>query len=120
VNAAGEIVWVVGEMKSIHDAERLPSGNTLITLRHLQKVVEVDATGKVVWEKTGLSSPSDADRLANGNTLVSEYQMLREFDPTGKEVARTRFEWVAEAERYEAKPPASRPRRAPRASRPAR
>ena len=83
-------------MEGVHDADRLPNGNTLITLRTSQRVIEVDRNGKVVFELRGLETPSDADRLPNGNTLVAEFQSVREFDKTGREVLRIKAEWAGE------------------------
>jgi hypothetical protein len=100
VNPEGVIVWEVRDMPNVHDADRLPNGNTLITLRTVNRVVELDRDGKEVFRLDKLNSPSDADRLANGNTLVAENQMVREFDPQGKEVWRREMTWAVEINRY--------------------
>jgi hypothetical protein len=52
------------------DAERLSSGNTLIT--EYDRVIEVNPSGSIVWQKTGLYEPVDGERLENGNTLIVE------------------------------------------------
>ncbi|WLD14999.1 ThuA domain-containing protein [Planctellipticum variicoloris] len=61
-------------------AIRLVNGNTLVTLTHGNKVVELDATGKVVWKLTNddlegapLADPCGAQRLPNGNTVIASY-----------------------------------------------
>jgi len=87
-------------MNNVHDADRLPNGNTLITLRSKGQVIEVDREGKVVWELNGLMSPSDADRLPNGNTLVAENNAVREFDRHGNVVWKKEMTWAVEANRY--------------------
>ena len=84
----------------MHDADRLPNVNTLVTLRNKGLVQELDREGKVVWELQGLSSPSDADRLPNGHTLVAENTRVREFDRRGNEVWRREMTWAVEVNRY--------------------
>ncbi len=61
-------------------AIRLKNGNTLVTLTHGNKVVELDATGSVVWKVTNsdldgdpLVDPCGAQRLPNGNTVIASY-----------------------------------------------
>ena len=87
-------------MASVHDADRLPNGNTLITLRMDHKVIEVDPAGNVVFSIEGLDSPSDADRLPNGHTLVAENGKVREFDRQGKVVWERQVMWAVEVNRY--------------------
>ena len=87
-------------MPNVHDADRLPNGNTLITLRTLNKVVEIDRGGTVVFEIKNLNSPSDADRLPNGHTLVAENGMVREFDRKGAVVWEREMTWAVEVNRY--------------------
>lgn len=73
VDYDGNIVWEYGGMDKPQDVERLPNGNTLITVYAEQRVIEVNSAGTIVWEKTGLIEPMDAERLPNGNTLITEY-----------------------------------------------
>jgi hypothetical protein len=87
-------------MPSAYDADRLPNGNTLVTLRTLNKVVEVDREGKEVWRLDKLNTPSDADRLPNGNTLVAENSGVREFDRNGNVVWKKDMTWAVEVNRY--------------------
>ncbi|MGB7347816.1 MAG: hypothetical protein WBD20_26565 [Pirellulaceae bacterium] len=61
-------------------AIRLDNGNTLMSLTHGNKAVEVDADGKVVWEVRQSDLPQkpfdDAcgcQRLPNGNTVITAY-----------------------------------------------
>jgi len=61
-------------------AIRLENGNTLVTLTHGNKVVELDAAGKVVWKITNedlegkpLADPCGAQKLPNGNVIIASY-----------------------------------------------
>ena len=61
-------------------AIRLKNGNTLVTLTHGNKVVELDSTGSVVWKVANsdldgdpLVDPCGAQRLPNGNTVIASY-----------------------------------------------
>jgi outer membrane protein assembly factor BamB len=87
-----EIVWQYGtdgtpgldpgQLDSPVDAERLLSGNTLITDRLNHRVIEVNTAGAIVWQygTTGtsgsgydqLNNPMDAERLTNNNTLIAD------------------------------------------------
>jgi glucose/arabinose dehydrogenase len=96
----GEVVWESKGLPNAHDADRLPNGNTLVTLRNKGAVLEIDRDGKVVFELQGLSSPSDADRLPNGNTLVAENTRVREFDRRGNEIWKKEMTWAVEVNRY--------------------
>jgi hypothetical protein len=96
VTRAGDIVWERKQCAGVHDADRLPNGNTLITSRSLGTVVEVDRAGTIVFTLSGLNSPSDADRLPNGNTLVAENGGVREFDRRGNVVWKLPAAWAVE------------------------
>ena len=61
-------------------AIRLKNGNTLVTLTHGNKVVELDPEGKVIWKATNddfegnpFADPCGAQRLPNGNTVIASY-----------------------------------------------
>lgn len=61
-------------------AIRLENGNTLVTLTHGNKVIEMDANGNVIWKLTNddldgnpLVDPCGAQRLPNGNTVITSY-----------------------------------------------
>ena len=60
-------------------AIRLDNGNTLVSLTHGNKVVELNARGEVVWkvdnEHVGgqFKDPCGSQRLANGNTVVGSH-----------------------------------------------
>ena len=61
-------------------AIRLKNGNTLVTLTHGNKVVEMDAAGKVVWKLSNSDFPEQpfvdpcgGQRLPNGNTMIASY-----------------------------------------------
>ncbi len=70
----------------MYDADRLPNGNTLITLCTQGKVIEVTPKGKVVHELKGLRHPFDSDRLPNGHTLVAQPGEVAEYNAKGKKV----------------------------------
>ena len=61
-------------------AIRMENGNTLVTLTHGNRVVELDANGNIVWEidnslfsEKPLVDPCGAQRLPNGNTVIASY-----------------------------------------------
>lgn len=61
-------------------AIRLKNGNTVVTLTHGNKVVEMDSKGTIVWKLTNedlegnpLVDPCGAQRLPNGNTVIASY-----------------------------------------------
>ena len=81
-------------------ADRLPNGNTLITLYKPAKVIEVTPKGKVVWELEGLTRPFDADRLPNGHTLVGQIGEVAEYDAKGKRIWSTKMTYATEVGRY--------------------
>ncbi|MHA1791879.1 MAG: arylsulfotransferase family protein [Promethearchaeota archaeon] len=90
VNRTGDITWswypkdyypVEGNESDIYhlnDVDRLPDGNTLISLRNLNMIVEVDKRGFVVWTLGGpyysnfLGKQHNPLRLTNGNTMICD------------------------------------------------
>ncbi len=60
-------------------AIRLDNGNTLASLTHGNKVIELDPQGAIVWKVTNedvgglFQDPCGAQRLANGNTVVGSH-----------------------------------------------
>jgi len=89
-NSKGEVVTILKtDLKSLggtkaenwpFTAIRLKNGNTLVTLTHGNKVVELDAIGNVTWkvsndelEGSPLVDPCGAQRLPNGNTVIASY-----------------------------------------------
>lgn len=60
-------------------AIRLDNGNTLVSLTHGNKVVELNQAGEIVWEvnnehvKGLFQDPCGCQRLANGNTVVGSH-----------------------------------------------
>ena len=60
-------------------AIRLDNGNTLVSLTHGNKVVEMDPSGNIVWKVTNedvngvLKDPCGSQRLANGNTVIGSH-----------------------------------------------
>jgi hypothetical protein len=75
----GNIIWQITNLSSPHDAERLPTGNTLITEYGKTRVIEVNRAGDIIWEYRAFGSSllMDADRLGDGNTLISDYGIGR-------------------------------------------
>lgn len=61
-------------------AIRLKNGNTLVTLTHGNKIVELDKEGKPVWKLSNhdfaeqpFADPCGAQRLPDGNTMIASY-----------------------------------------------
>ncbi len=60
-------------------AIRLDNGNTVVSLTHGNKVVEMDPRGTIVWsvvnDQVGgvFADPCGAQRLANGNTVIGSH-----------------------------------------------
>jgi len=110
INPAGELVWnYSGELLFVHDADKLPNGNILITDTGNDRVIEVTRTGYIVWEWKAsywvqhienvtrfgefvnsttfgvLHYPNDVQRLPNGNTIISlrNHNAIIEVNRTG-------------------------------------
>ena len=99
VNAKGEIVWAwyakdhfyKSPYKDIYldgwthtnAVTRLPNGNTLISLRNFNFLVEVDPQGALVRTigEGVIYYPHDPEALANGNILVASQRPLLSTDP---------------------------------------
>ncbi len=58
--------WSDDRMKWPRDADRLPSGNTLITDTGGERVLEVNQSGDIVWQLE-VPHPYDAERLETGD-----------------------------------------------------
>ena len=114
VNSTYDIVWewrsidhlplpdpIPDDWVHLNDVDRLPNGNTLMTLRNYDSVIEVNPNGDIVWQygdlvyvaplapksnHTKLWGPHNADRLTNGNTMIADSLNHRciQVDPTGK------------------------------------
>jgi hypothetical protein len=60
-------------------AIRLDNGNTLVSLTHGNKVVELNPSGEVAWKITNedvkglFNDPCGSQRLANGNTVIGSH-----------------------------------------------
>jgi hypothetical protein len=60
-------------------AIRLDNGNTLVSLTHGNKVIELDPHGELVWQVNNqdvgglFKDPCGSQRLANGNTVVGSH-----------------------------------------------
>jgi len=69
-NGSWTRTWAVGNRSTLRwprDADRLPSGNTLITDSRNHRVLEVTPTGEVVWEVYTPWLPYDAERVRWGD-----------------------------------------------------
>ena len=64
-------------------AIRLDNGNTVVSLTHGNKVVELDPRGAIVWKVTNddvndlFKDPCGSQRLANGNTVIGSHGALQ-------------------------------------------
>lgn len=64
-------------------AIRLDNGNTVVSLTHGNKVVEMNPRGEIVWKVTNddvgglFQDPCGSQRLANGNTVVGSHAANR-------------------------------------------
>jgi len=83
VDHEGSIVWQYGTTGvtgsgwnelglPAWDAQRLPSGNTLITDCENNRIIEVTPDRDIVWQFSDVFYPRDAERLWNGNTLIAD------------------------------------------------
>ena len=78
-NGEWNLTWslVGGDLNEPRDADRLPNGNTLVSDRRGDRLLEVTPTGEVVWEVYAPWQPYDAERLgtvdeSSGPTMVDE------------------------------------------------
>lgn len=58
--------WSDLELKWPRDADRLPTGNTLITDTNGNRVIEINEQGEVLWQ-VEIEGPYEAERLATGD-----------------------------------------------------
>lgn len=63
------IAWQYAPPGGASDAQRMPSGNTLIAMIEGQ-VLEVNSRGEVVWSMAELAQPTCVQALENGNVLI--------------------------------------------------
>ena len=91
----------------LNDVDRLHNGHTLISLRNLRKVIEVNETGHIVWSygnKTILWGPHNPDKLLNDNVLIcdSEANRIIEVNTTTNEIVwhyEGQLNWPRDADR---------------------
>jgi hypothetical protein len=79
-NAAGATIWEYKNVQSVHDAVRLPNGNTLIGGGESKRVIEVTPQGQVAWEfnagngpDLGLAWICSVQVLKSGNLFVTNW-----------------------------------------------
>jgi dipeptidyl aminopeptidase/acylaminoacyl peptidase len=106
VDRTGRIVWRYANPGLLYpnDADRLANGNTLITVRDADLVVEVTPQGKVARHLSGaVDGPHNADALPNGNWLIANSSQDRviEVGRGGREVwrAESGLSWPRDADR---------------------
>ncbi|MHA1684135.1 MAG: aryl-sulfate sulfotransferase [Promethearchaeota archaeon] len=102
INRSGDIVWswyadnyftrtTQDDWTHLNDVQRLDNGNTLISLRNLDTVVEVNESGDIVWQfgdpinGSILNHQHHPTRLPNGNTIIcdSDNDRVIEIDMNG-------------------------------------
>ncbi len=92
IDRAGNVLWAYYPPEDAYpnDADLLPNGNVLVSLRNLDTVVEVNRAGAVVWSHGfpggPISGQHNPDRLANGNTMIadSNHDRIVEVTPAGE------------------------------------
>jgi hypothetical protein len=79
-DAAGKMVWEYKGLTNVHEAIRLPNGNTLIGGGESKKVLEVTPAGQVAWQfgdqdgpMLGLAWIASVQVLKSGNLLVCNW-----------------------------------------------
>jgi len=85
VDSLGRLVWayIKSDVPFLHTTRRLTNGNTLMSVSHGNRVVEVDRDGDTAWTmSSGLAYPNEAYRLANGNTLITDRDNNRVIEVT--------------------------------------
>ena len=82
---------------------RLPNGNTLISVRNFDMVVEVDTRGDIIWSLSDVvERPHDPEVLPNGNILMTSplNQLTTEVTRDGRVVWRFKQPRIIRAMRY--------------------
>ena len=80
----------------LNDADRLPNGNTLISLLLMNLVVEVNQEGEIVWYAGDLDDISNSiifrqhnpTRLMNNNTIICDSVKEKQVVPTSAKKSR--------------------------------
>lgn len=80
IDAGGTTVWEYKNIKSAHDAVRLPNGNTVIGGGQSKRVIEVTPDGQIAWEFNASQAPElglvwicKVQVLKNGNLFVTNW-----------------------------------------------
>jgi hypothetical protein len=95
------IAWQFTAGGTVSDAQRMPNGNTLVSVMDGQ-ILEVNPTGKVVWRTTIAPQPVCAQPLENGNMLIALSGDGRVIELTKKNKtvwSKTGFEGVSDTQR---------------------
>ncbi|WP_274326068.1 aryl-sulfate sulfotransferase [Halosimplex aquaticum] len=82
-NGTWNKTWVLrgGGLDEPRDADRLPNGNTLVSDRRGDRLLEVTPQGEVVWEFYAPWQPYDAERIGTGDE--SSGPSARQLNATG-------------------------------------
>lgn len=100
---AGGIAAIAGEgFTHANGATRLPNGNTVVSLRNLHRIVEVNPAGEVVWSDDHANGTHAPEVLANGNILINHSGGARvaEVTRTGEVVWHFSLERYGSSNRY--------------------
>jgi hypothetical protein len=81
-DAAGKTVWEYTGLTYVHEAIRLPNGNTLIGGGESKKVLEVTSAKQIAWQF------SDQDDPTLGLTWITSVQVLKSGNLLGVQLAR--------------------------------
>ena len=81
-------MFEVTELNRPQHAQRLPNGNTLISVHIAGEVIEVDAAGKPVREAWRVPDAQMARRRGDGHVLIAATNYWAELDADGKELWR--------------------------------
>lgn len=95
------IAWQFTAGGTVSDAQRMPNGNTLVSVMDGQ-VLEVNPSGKVVWSTSSAPQPVCAQPLENGNMLIALAGEGRVIEMTkeNKTVwSKTGFEGISDTQR---------------------
>lgn len=78
----GTVIWEATMNGRVSECQRLPNGNTVISLFDKNSVVEVDPQAKTVWSINTGKNPMSVHRTDSGTTLIALYgdNRIKEYD----------------------------------------